>query len=482
MIFNENSSSITAKLRLTVRDGFGAELISSAFDMTVTDPKVDEEQDCLNEFVTKEDQISHDLKLAFTQNVADGMDEYAQIEIGSPLNTKWNDASLDCMLQYKLQAWQKEESKYIDWDDFVDLIKSEVDNKVLYSDIHFDSHSGYFNAWFSKKDITALTTRLTEAGAVEFKFRIVARVVGSQVAGAAITDYSSLVTAEFKVVYVPETQVEECADNTLISTGLTAAGERSSDFEYTIQGKDQTPDVLTIPAIKVDSKGCSTTTVLEYLHPTEGWQEAREKDGHVAFTYDADGHMTVTFQTKQDWFISDLVPTFGQEYADGTLPNDVQIEMQFRTTDDVSGDTFIDPWVLTVQKEPLETESDFCDFSGLSLANAMTGARDYQIPETGTAIEPKEIWISTQLAGLDSLTSLCAPLVHLTVDIQLPGGRWMTIADESQGAVVNATHGEEHMDEAVYFKRTDEGDLYMVAQFGQEDFEKHTQTMYETLD
>jgi uncharacterized protein YcnI len=126
--------------------------------------------------------------------------------------------------------------------------------------------------------------------------------------------------------------------------------------------------VLDIPAIKINSNGCSTTTVLEYLDPERGWTEGREKEGHVAFSYDADGTMSVSFQTKQDWYITDLVKTFGQMTASGALPNDVQFECRFKTTDDVSGHSVYDEWVLTVTGTT-ETENTFCDFSGLTIAN-----------------------------------------------------------------------------------------------------------------
>jgi virulence-associated protein VapD len=61
----------------------------------------------------------------------------------------------------------------------------------------------------------------------------------------------------------------------------------------------------------------------------------------------------------------------------------------------------------------------------------------------------------------------------MTIDIQVPattGHRWQTIADESKGNIANKTHGEEYTQGAVYFKRNDDGDLYMVAQISQEEF------------
>jgi hypothetical protein len=70
--------------------------------MTINNPRVAEEQDCLDAFVTKENQISHDLKLAFKGLLEDDMDEYSLIEIPSPVNTKWNDETLGCRLNFKL--------------------------------------------------------------------------------------------------------------------------------------------------------------------------------------------------------------------------------------------------------------------------------------------------------------------------------------------------------------------------------------------
>jgi hypothetical protein len=105
--------------------------------------------------------------------------------------------------------------------------------------MYFDEYTGYFNAWFSKKDVIALTTRFTEGDQIVMKFRIVTRVVGSEVAGPAITDFSQLVTAEFRVVYVPKSIVEDCSTNKLAMTGLTFANaERDNDFQYTIKAKD----------------------------------------------------------------------------------------------------------------------------------------------------------------------------------------------------------------------------------------------------
>jgi hypothetical protein len=151
------------------------------------------------------------------------------------------------------------------------------------------------------------------------------------------------------------------------------------------------------------------------------------------------------------------------------------------TTDDVSGHFVADNWVLTVIGTT-ETENEFCDFSGLSLANTMTTGRDYQVQDYGTVVEPKDIWISTTLEGKEAIDKKCADLIYMTIDIKLPSGRWMTLADESKGQIVNATHGEEHMNEAVYFKTNDEGELYMVAQISQEEFVEGAQTMFNTLD
>jgi hypothetical protein len=298
MMYNSIDPSITTKLKFTYRNSFGEEILSNAFDMTVTNPRVTEEQDCLDEFVTKEDQISHDLKLAFKGLLEDDMDEYSLIEIPSPVNTKWNNEALGCRLNFKLQAFESGANAFVDWDDFVNTIKQEVPNKVLYSDISFSADSGHFNAWFSKKDILALLTRFTDGNEISIRFRIVVRVAGSQVAGPAIVDYNSLVTAEFKVIYVPKAIVEDCADNTLAKTGLTAANaERANKFEFTITPKDDnTANVVTIPANVVKSNGCSTTTVMEYWNPQMlQWVEGREKEGHVTFAYDVNGVMTVTF-------------------------------------------------------------------------------------------------------------------------------------------------------------------------------------------
>jgi hypothetical protein len=264
--------------------------------MTVANPKVEDDQACLDEFVTKDDSISRDLKLAFKENLADDIDEFAQVQIESPIRTKWHDETLGCGLRFQLQAWEKTAQAYVDWEDFVEVIKQEVPNKRLYTDMAFDEHSGYFNAWFSKKDILALLTRFTDGNLISINFRIVTRVVGSQVAGAAISDVTQLVTAEFKVVYVPKAIVEDCSNNKLAKTGLTSANtERANKFTYAIQTKDVAPTILPIPAIKVETKGCSATTVLEFMHPLNGWTEAREKEGHTAFSYDADGTMSVTF-------------------------------------------------------------------------------------------------------------------------------------------------------------------------------------------
>jgi hypothetical protein len=146
MMYNSIDPSITTKFRFSYRNSFDDVIISNAFDMTVSNPKVTEEQECLDEFVTKEDQISHDLKLAFKGLLADDEDEFAQIEIPSPVNTKWHDDTLGCRLHFKLQAFESGANDFVDWDDFVNTIKDEVPNKVLYSDISFSSESGYFNA------------------------------------------------------------------------------------------------------------------------------------------------------------------------------------------------------------------------------------------------------------------------------------------------------------------------------------------------
>jgi hypothetical protein len=139
------------------------------------------------------------------------------------------------------------------------------------------------------------------------------------------------------------------------------------------------------------------------------------------------------------------------------------------TTDDVSGHFVSDNWVLTVIGTT-ETENEFCDFTGLSLGNTMTNGREYQVPDYGTVIEPKEIWISTTLEGKETIDKKCADLIYMTIDIELPSGRWLTIADESIGQIFNGTHGEEYMNEAVYFKKKDDGELYMMVQISQEEF------------
>jgi hypothetical protein len=144
----------------------------------------------------------------------------------------------------------------------------------------------------------ALLTRFTVGTEVSIRFRVIVRVAGSQVAGPAVTDYNSLVTAEFKVVYVPKNIVEDCVENIPVNTGLTTTNaERANKFEFTITAKDDnTANVVTIPQTVVNSNGCSTTTTMEYWHPTMlQWIEGREKEGHVTFAYDADGVMTITF-------------------------------------------------------------------------------------------------------------------------------------------------------------------------------------------
>jgi hypothetical protein len=50
------------------------------------------------------------------------------------------------------------------------------------------------------------------------------------------------------------------------------------------------------------------------------------------------------------------------------------------------------------------------------------------------------------------------------------------------GQIIDPTHGEEYMQEAVYFKTNEEGDLYMVAQISQEDFVTGQQIMFQTLE
>jgi hypothetical protein len=211
--------------------------------------------------------------------------------------------------------------------------------------------------------------------------------------------------------------------------------ERSNDLHYTIKTNEQTPDVLNIPANVINSnvQGCSTTTTLEYLDPESDFIEAKEKEGHVTFNYDIDGNLvSVDFQTKMDWYITDLVSTFGQLTATGGLPNDVQIELRFVTRDDVDPEKVkYDLFVLTITGTT-ETEDDFCDWTGLSLKNPMSsGDREWYVPDSGTLIEePMELWISPTLEGKETLSSNCQGLIYMTIDLELANGRWETVGDE----------------------------------------------------
>jgi hypothetical protein len=280
-----------------------------------------------------------------------------------------------------------------------------------------------------------LITRFTNVDGIYIEFRIVSRVVGSSVAGPTIAD-DNQVTTVFRVVYIEQTVSEGCKSNTLSNTGLIASlTERTSEFTYTVKDKDQTPDVLNIQPIVISSNvaGCSTTTVLEYLEPMGDYVEVQEKSSHITFNYDGDGKLlSVDFQTMMDWYIEDLVEKFGQYTASGALPNDVQIECRFATFDDIdSTKVKYDYFTLTITGTS-ETEDDFCDFSGLSLNLPMSGDRTWQVPDTGEYVDPMEIWISTTLAGTDTLPSNCQGLIYMTIDIEINSdlNRWETVADE----------------------------------------------------
>jgi hypothetical protein len=76
MIFGTLDSSIVTTMRFTYRDGLGGIIIDNTFQMTVTDASaVAEDSECYLEYVTKEDQISHDLKLVFETDANADMSE-----------------------------------------------------------------------------------------------------------------------------------------------------------------------------------------------------------------------------------------------------------------------------------------------------------------------------------------------------------------------------------------------------------------------
>jgi hypothetical protein len=59
----------------------------------------------------------------------------------------------------------------------------------------------------------------------------------------------------------------------------------------------------------------------------------------------------------------------------------------------------------------------------------MSTGRQYKVPESGIVVKSKEIWLSANLEGIDTLEKHCAELIYMTIDIKLPGDVWMTLAD-----------------------------------------------------
>jgi hypothetical protein len=76
MRFNTLDSSITHKMMIAYRDGQENVIIFNEFDMTVTDVKVDEETECLAEFVTKDTAVTRDYKIAFTESTDAAVNEW----------------------------------------------------------------------------------------------------------------------------------------------------------------------------------------------------------------------------------------------------------------------------------------------------------------------------------------------------------------------------------------------------------------------
>jgi hypothetical protein len=124
----------------------------------------------------------------------------------------------------------------MDLDSLIELM--EADPALLsgqYSSwISFNDLTADFISTFYRPDVEQLTPSFTDNGKTSFKYKVEATIPGSTNVGPANLGTGSLPSAEFEVVVLSNTVVEDCANNKLTIGSRTVKDdtERPDKLEH----------------------------------------------------------------------------------------------------------------------------------------------------------------------------------------------------------------------------------------------------------
>jgi hypothetical protein len=202
----------------------------------------------------------------------------------------------------------------------------------------FDETTGYFGFEISKHDFDEFTSRFTENGVKQIRFKVVAKAPGSSADGAAT---AGNISTEFTLKFLEDTVADDCANNKLLY-GETDNNKAVRTYESLYEVKDfgETAETKTIPGIAVRSSiaDCPFKTVFEYQDRQGNFVELLEQPGSLDLSLTAD-NTSLDITIDQDFFLDSLYSEFGDEYGTGDR---LYLIGRFRHTDPISGDSFED--------------------------------------------------------------------------------------------------------------------------------------------
>jgi hypothetical protein len=170
----------------------------------------------------------------------------------------------------------------MDLDSLIELM--EADPALLsgqYSSwISFNDLTADFISTFYRPDVEQLTPSFTDNGKTSFKYKVEATIPGSTNVGPANLGTGNLPSAEFEVVVLSNTVVEDCVNNKLTIGSRTVKDntERPDKLEHQIAVKDTagTPTVIMANTVASTVDGCTLATVFEWKDLNDEWHELRD--------------------------------------------------------------------------------------------------------------------------------------------------------------------------------------------------------------
>jgi hypothetical protein len=110
----------------------------------------------------------------------------------------------------------------------------------------------------------------------------------------------------------------------------------------------------------------------------------------------------------------------------------VNIRVKFETFDLSDPTKFVEDIVTLKVNGNGQTKTALCDFSALQIMQdtAMSGRRDYFVPEPNTQQEPMTFLVSTVIEGDLYNQQGCGDLYYRQIEIERPGGHWVPIWSE----------------------------------------------------